>query len=223
MPSSTPDPAARRRARRRTLRRVLARLRRRPVAWWLATLVLAAITTLVVTSALARAEAGAARYGSTRVVLVAVRDVAAGELLGTGDAEAREVPAGFVPRGAVGSEALGSRVAQALRAGEVVHGRRLAPGGLSAVAALLPPGTRGLAVPSDPGGLPLEPGDVVDVLATVAEVGATGDLPPTVVVAADATVVDVGEAAVTIAVPAADAGRVAYAMATGLVTLALVP
>ena len=225
MPQSTLDnvAAARRRARRRTARRVLARLRRRPVAWWLATLLLAALTTQVVTSALTRAEAGAARYGSTRVVLVATRDVAAGEVLHADDAEAREVPAGFVPSGAVGADALGSRVAGAIHAGEVVHRRRLAPGGISAMAALLPTGTRGVAIPGCAAGLPLAAGDVVDVLATVAEVGATDELPPTVVVSAAATVLDVGEAAVSIAVPEADAGRVAYAVATGLVTLVLVP
>ena len=191
--------------------------------WWLTALVLSVTTAQVVGAALARAEAGAARYGDTAAVLVTTHPVAVGELLGPDAAEVRQVPIGFVPDGSVGAEALGSRVTATLHAGEVVHGDRLAPGGLSAVTASLPPGTRGLAVPADAATLALEVGDVVDVLATLAELGGAGAGAPTTTAAAEALVVDVAEGAVTVAVPEDDAGRVAYAVSTGIVTLALVP
>jgi Flp pilus assembly protein CpaB len=107
--------------------------------------------------------------------------------------------------------------------GEVVHGDRLAPAGLSAVAALVPAGTRGVAVPSSADTLRLEAGDVVDVLATV--VAGTSDDPagaPTVTVSAGAVVVAVDEGAVTVAVPVEETPQVAYAAVTGIVTLVLV-
>jgi Flp pilus assembly protein CpaB len=94
---------------------------------------------------------------------------------------------------------------------------------MSAVAALLPPGTRGVAVAHGDEALPLAPGDVVDVLATVGAVppdDATSA--PTVTVTSAAVVVAVGEAAVTVAVPLDDTTRVAYAATIGVVTLALV-
>ena len=200
----------------------LARLRRRPVAWWLATVVLAALTAQVVSGAVAGAERAAARYGRTRPALVVTSDVAAGsEVTGT-VAEVRDVPSALVPAGAVGADALGRRAGVPLFAGEVVVGDRLAPVGRAAVAARLPAGTRGVGVPSGPDSVPLAPGDVVDVLATVLGAGAGGSAPPTVTVARGAVVVAVEEGAATVAVPLADAPRVAYAVASGIVTLALV-
>lgn len=223
-PARRPSTSARpRRPRRRGVPAVLARLGRRPVLWWLAALLLSGLTAQVVMGALARAEAGAARYGTTRAVLVTTRAVDAGEVLDPGAAEVRDVPAGFVPPGAVGVDALGSRARETLHAGEVVHGGRLAPGGLSAVAALLPPATRGIAVPTDAGTLPLVVGDAVDVLATVAELTEFTGGPPTATLATGALVVDVQEGAVTVAVPEDDAARVAYAVTTGVASLTLTP
>lgn len=181
-------------------------------------MLLAATSGLVVARAVASAEAAADRFGRVRPVLVATRDVAPGAVLGAGVVELRDLPAGSVAPGSAGEDALGRRASAAIRTGEVVHLARVAPAGRSAVAALLPPGTRGIAVPTGPGSLPLEVGDVVDVLATTGE----GVVPPTVTVADATVVVDVGEGAVTVAVPRDQAPQVAYAVATGLVTLALV-
>ena len=225
-PSSAPTRSRRPRpgrSRGRPARLALARLRRRPVLWWLVALVLSGATAQLVAGALARAEADAARYGDTEAVLVATEPVEAGDALGPDAVEVRHVPAGFVPPGSVGAEALGRRATSTLHPGEVVHGERLAPGGLSAVAAVLPPGTRGLAVPADAAVLPLEVGDVVDVLATLGELGGAGTGAPTATVATGALVADVAEGAVTVAVPEDDAGHVAYAISTGIVTLALIP
>ena len=215
-----PPRPTRRRTRLPSLR---TRLRRRPVAWWLLTLALAGVTGQVVSSAVSRAEQGGARYGDARPVLVVTAELAAGAVLTDADAELRSLPAALVPDASVGAEALGSRVRSALFPGEVVHRDRLAPAGMSAVAAVLPPGTRGVAVARGEDALPLEPGDVVDVLATVGAVAPEeAGTAPTVTVTSGAVVVATGEAAVTIAVPLDDTARVAYAAAIGVVTLALV-
>ena len=187
-------------------------LRRRPAPFWLAALALSLVSGTTVARLAGSAVAAADRYGGVRPVLVATADLPAGTVLAAGDTEVRPVPAAFVPEGALRAPADGAVLAAAVVAGEAVVEARLAPSGTSAVAALLPPGTRGVAVPTGPGALPLRVGDVVDVLAT---------LDSTLAVAVDAPVVDVGPDAATIAVRTSDAPGVAYALATGAVTLVL--
>jgi Flp pilus assembly protein CpaB len=104
--------------------------------------------------------------------------------------------------------------------GEPLLARRIAPGGSSALAARLPNGTRGVAIPHDDTQLPVAKGDVVDVLATF-DTGDGG--PPTITVARRALVIDVGRAAVTVAVQPDEAPRVAFAVIGGAVSLVLSP
>jgi Flp pilus assembly protein CpaB len=106
--------------------------------------------------------------------------------------------------------------------GEVVVAPRLSPAGRSALTAAVPPGTRAVAVPVDAAVLPVEPGDVVDVLATFDPDLADGG-EPTVAVAREALVVDTGPEAVVVAVTPGQAPRVAFAVAAGAVALAVVP
>ena len=127
-----------------------------------------------------------------------------------GDATTAEPPVGAVVR-------------QPILAGEPVAPSRLAPDGLTGVAALVPAGERAVAVAVGPAGVPpLAVGDQVDVV-TVMPPGATGDggSDPAFTLVERATVVAIGEQAVTIAVPDADAPRVAWAVANGAVVLAL--
>ena len=187
------------------------RLRRRPIPWWAGALVLAGLTAVVVGRLTGDAAAARSRWGDTVAVAVATADVAPGEPL---VAEVRRLPRALVPAGAT-TETTGVAAAH-VAAGEVVVEARLAPAGTSPVAALVPPGWRALAVPSGDG-LPLEVGDVVDVLATVDPQSSV----PTVVVAREALVVHVGEQAATVAVPVELAPRVAFAVAAGAVALAL--
>jgi hypothetical protein len=78
-----------------------------------------------------------------------------------------------------------------------------------------------VAVPVEPGlAPPLLVGDRVDVMVALAPELA-GDGPPGFVVAADALVVAVDDAAVTIAVRASAAPRIGVALGQGAVTLAL--
>jgi len=209
-------------------RRLRAWLRRSSFAWWMTVAALALVSTLVVRSSLDAATGAAKQYGALRTVPVVLTPVAAGGTVPEGAVALAPRPASTVPDGALAAaEGWAGRTALVpLVPGEVLLASKVAPEGVRGPAALLPEGTRALAIPSGPGGRPpLEVGDRVDVLVTLAD--ATPDdpsAPPTVEVAAAALVVDVdGEAdAVTVAVPAGEAPAVAYAVTTGAVSLALV-
>lgn len=205
---------------RRTPARPVARLRRRPSAYWVVAAALAVLTALVVSRAVGRAEAGAARLGGLRPVAVAVATLPAGATVGPGDVELRPLPSALIPDGALDRAPVGAVLADAVHEGEVVLGARLAPAGTSPLAAALPEGTRAVAVPVD-ATLPVEPGDVVDVLATFDPDLAEG-ADPTVAVARGAVVVDVAEGSVVVAVTPGQAPRVAFAVAAGAVALAVV-
>jgi Flp pilus assembly protein CpaB len=205
---------------RRPTLRAIRRWRRRPAPYWLVAIALAALTAFVVARLVGQAEAAAARFGSLRPTLVALRELDAGAVVAPGDTELRPLPAELVPATAIDRSAEGTVVTSPIHTGEVVVASRLAPGGVSPTAALLPPGTRGLAVPAGPATIPLRRGDVVDVLATF-DPSTTEEGNPTVAVARDAVVVDVGREAVTVAVTEEQAPRVAFALAAGAVALAL--
>jgi Flp pilus assembly protein CpaB len=206
----------------RSAARPLARLRRRPSAYWLSVAVLVLVTAAVVTRAVGRAEAGAARFGDLRPVAVALTTLSVGATVGPDDTEVRSLPAALVPPEAVAAVPEGAVVTATVHEGEVLVAPRLAPAGRSALTAALPAGTRAVAVPVDAAALPVEPGDVVDVLATFdPELADGGD--PTVAVAREALVVDAGPEAVVVAVTPGQAPRVAFAVAAGAVALAVVP
>ncbi len=139
----------------------------------------------------------------------------------------RALPVAVVPGDALVEAPVGRVALVALFPGEPVLADRVAPDGLRGVAALLPPGTRALTVPTGPGSPPVVEGDVVDVLVTVDPGGGDpgggdpGGGDPTFPLVELAPVVAVGEAGTTIAVPTVDAARVAFALAAGRVTLAL--
>ena len=111
----------------------------------------------------------------------------------------------------------GQVVSQAVLAGEPVVEARL--GGDR----LVPPGSRALALPTGPGALGVRPGDRVDLLATFDPLVAPAGEDPTVTVARAATVVAVRTRSITVAVTAAEAPRVAFALSQATITLALTP
>lgn len=198
----------------------LRRLTRSPALFWVAVAALAALTWSVVAGSLGRAQAAAERYGSTRAAVVATRFVERGATVGRGDLATRQVPAAFLPDGAVAemTSVQGRTAVSPLYPGQAVVGDQLAPEGLRGIAALLPPGTRAVAVPTSGATAPLRKGDLVDVLATL---DPSGGQEPTFPVASGATVVDVGAEAATVAVSPEEAKRVAFAVTQGAVTLAV--
>ncbi|MFL6205218.1 MAG: Flp pilus assembly protein CpaB [Acidimicrobiales bacterium] len=197
-------------------------LRRRPRARRAVIVAVAALSGLAVTGVVQRAEDTAAAWGTSVPVLVAAHDLDAGDRLDAANTRVEQHPGPLVPDGALSSlPDDGRRLAVAVFEGEVLRLERLAPAGLSTVAARLPPGTRAMAVPVEPGLVPpLGLGDRVDVLVALAP-EAAGEGPPGFALASHVLVVAVDDAAVTIAVPEDTAPRLAVAFGAGAVTLAL--
>jgi pilus assembly protein CpaB len=200
------------------------RLSRSPLAFWVAVALLALATAGVVAKLVGRADALAGRYGPLRPVVVAARSVERGVELAEADVAVRRLPATLLPEGAFASTGgvLGRTTVAPLVAGQLVLLGHLAPDGLSGVAALLPAGTRAVAVPAEGGPALVRRGDLVDVLATF-DPSVTGGGEPTVAVALGSLVVDVGTDVVTVAVIPEEARRIAFAIAHGTITLAVTP
>ena len=204
------------------------RLTRSAPVYWAAVVALAAVTGLTAARLVGRAEAAAARYGSLRPVVVATRPVAMGTVLRPADVSVRDLPASFLPERHVAAtaDAVGRTAVVALFPGVPLVAGHLAPDGVQGVAALLPPGSRAVSVPGGGASAPVRTGDVVDVLATFdpsASASPAAAAEPTFAVAVSALVVDVGDDSATVAVGPEEAKRVAFAVAHGVVTLAVVP
>ena len=196
-------------------RRALAR----PVVRRAVLAVLALVTGLVVVSLVSSAEAARDRWGRARPVAVAARDLAAGDVVDGSAAEVRRLPEAAVSPQTLEEVPAGSVVRQPIVAGEPLVAARLAPQGLTGVAALVPAGHRAVAVPVGPvAAPPLAVGDLVDVLAVVP---AASEGEPSYPLVEGAVVVDVGEQSTSVAVPENDAPRVAWALTNGAVVLAL--
>ena len=195
------------------------RIRRRPLVYWSLTGALALVTGLVVSSAVAGAREARAGYGTTRSVIVAAHDIPAGATIEAGDTRRELRPVALVPPRALDTPPVGQIASASIVEGEPIVADRVAAAGLSAVAALIPPGDLGIAVPLEPGTMTLAIGDHVEVLATFDPDTIEGV--PTIVVAPLAVVVDVRDAAVTLSMPQGDGERVAFALATAAVTVVL--
>ena len=200
----------------------------RPAVRRTAVAALALVTAVAVTSLVEAAGAAQDRWGATRPVAVATRDLGPGDVVDAGAVEVRDLPRGVLGEATMPEAPVGAVVRHPILAGEPVAPARLAPDGLTGVAALVPAGERAVAVPVGPAGVPpLAVGDLVDVV-TVLPGGATAQADggrrsddPAFTLVERAAVVDVAEQAVTIAVPGRDAPRVAWAVANGAVVLAL--
>jgi Flp pilus assembly protein CpaB len=193
-------------------------LQRPPVRRGLA-LTLALATGLSVATLVRSGDAARRSWGTTRPVAVATRDLAPGDVVGAGAVDVRSLPEAMVPAGALAAVAPGAVVRLPVVEGEALVAARLAPHGLSGAAALVPEGYRAVAVPVA-GAPPLTVGDQVDVLAVLPPERAASDEPAFPLVER-AVVVDVGDEGVTVAVPRPDSPRVAFALAQGVVVLAL--
>jgi pilus assembly protein CpaB len=207
-------------------------MRRRPPRASIVLLVLAVIlgvaATLLLRGYLARLAARAAAGGPGRPVVVAVSDLGRGTLLTPDLLAMGEIPAPYVPPGAVGSadEVTGRFLSADILAGEVLTRARLAPDG-GPVASLVPPGLRAVPITAGVPAGTVVPGDRVDVLATFA----TGrPHTETVVEAAEVLMVRTasgdafGEAATLLLLVAPDtAARLAYARAFADLAVALAP
>jgi Flp pilus assembly protein CpaB len=198
------------------LRRVL----KRPVPWWAGAAALALFAGLLTARMASAAVAQQSSWGAAEAVVVLRHDVAAGELVDAGDLELRQLPRLAVPSGALRAVRAGVAVVD-LHRGEALTRERLAGASTSALAARLPAGTRGVAIPLDETSVPVRRGDRVDVIVTV-DPESAGQGPPSFVVARNVPVVGVTDEAATVAVPLDLAPKVAWATTTAAVTLSLV-
>lgn len=176
-------------------------LSRLPLVRFVLALGVGVATFLVVRPALAPPPSG-----SLVAVPVVARRVAAGATLTDADVRTARLPAGAVPDAEPAAAPVGRTARVELVPGEVVLAVRLGSRGL---AALLPPGSRALAVPRAAGTPPLEQGQRVDLLAA-------GRL-----IVAAAAVLAVDDSGTTVALPEPAAPAVAEAIAAGTVTLSL--
>lgn len=187
-------------------------------------LVLVALLSLLVGLGVHRTTSAAAEVratlGETTLVAVARRTLAPGDEIDGGAVALVERPTAHVPHGAVLTLPTGRVVRSSVAEGEIVVTTRLSGSDRRGPAGLIPEGWRGLAIPIIDAPLPANPGDVVDVIASFDPSLVERD--PSVVVAADAVVVEVGDDAITVAVPRSRLTQVAFALSNGIVTLALV-
>ena len=197
-------------------------LRRQPRLWWMLVLSVALTAGWLASTVVARADRTRLAWGTSQQVLVAERDLAPGDALLAGDVTLMARPQSMVPATALTELPDGAVIRAEVLRGEVVVAERVAPHGLTGVAATLPPGTRAVAIPTEPGlAPPLTVGDHVDILVALAPELA-GDGPPGFAVARAALVVAIDDAAITVAVSRATAPRIAVALGQGAVTLALI-
>jgi Flp pilus assembly protein CpaB len=158
-------------------------------------------------------------WGERRTVVIARTPLVAGEPVAPDALELAERPAAMVPREALDAIPRDAVLAVDVPAGEVLLATRLVGGSASGISARTPPDRRAMAVPVAPDSLTVAIGDRVDVLAAT-PLGELGQLAGEVV-ASDATVVDVTETHVVVAVAYREAPAMAVALADGYVSVAV--
>lgn len=175
------------------------------------------VTGVLAAGVVQRAARAEARLGRQRPVLVTTAALAPGDKLDASDTEIRSLPAQLVPASALASLPAGDRtVTAAMAKGEPVLAQRISGRGRAGPAALMPPDSRAVAVPTPVAGLPLEPGDHVDLLATGSGPGGRSG-----VVAHDGVVIATGHDSTTVAVGMSEAPAVAESLGGGNVVIAL--
>jgi hypothetical protein len=166
------------------------------------TFVLAAFALWGTTSVLQNAEAARAAWGQRVTVLRANRDLASGSLIKGSDLGSVTLPRAAVPTGSSSnaSTLIGQRVVSPIRAGDMILAARTHRD-LSAVAARINTGHRGVSLPTDARLPSLRVGDRVSVV----------DPTQPKMRPIDAVVVDVASETVTVEAPETDAVAIANA------------
>jgi pilus assembly protein CpaB len=208
----------------------------------IAAVLLALLTARLVAGDLSALHRGARVFGATRAVVIARVDLDLGTRVRRGDLRVVSLPAAALPPGAFRSrdDAVGRVVAVPTLAGSAVVERALAPRRRDGLAGVVAPGRRAVRVTSADGLRP-EPGNIVDIIATLDSREVAGNLEPSVVVARAARVLSVdaapdesgsstaagagtqGRVGVVVLVTVAEAARLADATARGTLMLALDP
>lgn len=131
-------------------------------------------TAFAVTTLLQAEEQARDRWGKTRPVVVARRDIEPGESVDNSVVAVRDLPVAIVSDAALSAPPIGSVVRYPVVSGEPLVGDRLAPEGVTGLAALVPRGHRAVGLPrAQLATPPLEVGDMVDVLVVPPQDGHT--------------------------------------------------
>ena len=212
----------------------------RAVLLWAAAVLVAVVTAVVVATDLAALHKRAQGLGPPRPIAAAVRDLAVGTTIRDDDVRVRSVHRSQLPSGAMSpTEARGRVVAVPVVQGAFVVDGNVAPRRRTGLNGAIPTGMRALRIVVRDA---LRPpvGSSVDVLATFESANRdAGGTAPTVVAARGVLVLGTDDApasvetatnsrggtglGVTLLVTEDDAPRLAFAAATGVVTIALVP
>ncbi len=217
----------------------------RAVLLWLGAILVAVVTAAVVATDLAALHRRANTLGPLRSVAVADHELTVGTTIGNADLTVRSVHRTQLPAGALSpSAARGRVIAVPVPRGAFIAGGNVAPRHRTGLNGAIPPGMRALRIVVRDA---LRPpvGSAVDVLVTFDPGGGgTSGEAPTVTAARGVLVLGTDDApaavetgggrrvagsssagalGVTLLVTEADAPRLAFAAATGVVTLALVP
>lgn len=216
----TPSPIHRRAGSPSWRRSPLLRWLRRPLVYWSVVGLLLVVTVIGVSRQSDRQRQLAETYGDPVDVPVAASLIRAGEAVGGGAVVWERRPASAVPAGAATDLPADAIAAAAIYPGEVVHAGRLAGrgGGLSS---RLAPDVAAVSVPSTYGVPPVEPGDRVHLIA-VQDTFAAAQAPEARTVARHATVVELDEDAVTVAIRAAEVEPTVAALVWGTITVVAV-
>ena len=216
----TPPPLRHRAASPTWRRSTLYRWLRRPLVYWTAVTLLVVVTVVGVARQSDLQRELEAVYGELRQVPVAVSLVRPGEPLDADAVRWEPRPAAAIPPGTVGELGEDAVAAAAIYPGEVVHTERVAGlgGGLSS---RLPPDVAAVSVPTTYGVPPVRPGDSVHLVA-VFDSFATETAPEARTVARQATVLELDEEAVTVAIRAAEVEPTVSALVWGAVTVVAV-
>ena len=212
----------------------------RAVLLWIGAVLVAVVTAVFVATDLAALHRRARGLGPAREVAAAVRDLPVGTTIGDGDIRVRSVHRSQLPAGAMSPAAARRRVVAVpvVRGAFVIDGN-VAPRRRTGLNGAIPTGMRAMQIVVRDALRPAV-GSAVDVLVTFepGSSGATGAA-PTVVAARGVLVLGTDDApavleagttqragsglGVTLLVTEEDAPRLAFAAATGVTTIALVP
>ncbi len=186
-----------------------------PLMFWALTIAIAVVTARIVERA---AEPYPSEWGTLVDVVVATQPLAAGSPIEASSVVVRSIPSAFAPaRPAAQAElAIGRTALDAVAVGGAVDLTRTVPASTSAIVAAVGRGRRGVGLPADAIPLGLRPGDHVDVL--VASDG-DGSLVGSV---RNAQVIVLDDRGALVAMPTADAERLAAARVIGRATLTVV-
>lgn len=220
----TPSPIHRRAGSPSWRRSPLFRWLRRPAAYWTVVALLAVVTVLGASRQSNRQQQLADTYGDLREVPVAVTLIRPGEALGDDVVRWEQRPATAVPAGTAVDLADEAVASAAIYPGEVVHAERVAGSG-SGLSGRLAPDVAAVSVPAAYGVPPVQPGDRVHLIAVfdTALGNGTGSTTPTAVtVARHATVVELDEEAVTVAIRTAEVETTVAALVWGAVAVVAV-